>query len=138
MAIPGQNAELFRRIRLYLVGFVLGLILVGFIYKGRGCKMPSSVKLEELCAQQKIYSEKAKCQLQCLAITESKLNQSLENGKINYDESDVRKEPYGYYTIESVLEAKDSIKVLIEDKDSVSSIVSLNHPALKEKGCDCK
>ena len=54
MAIPGKNSDLIRRFKLYGFGFLLGLIIVSFVYKGKGCQLPGSNKMEEI--KRKAYS----------------------------------------------------------------------------------
>jgi hypothetical protein len=82
MAIPGKNSDLYRRLRFYGFGFLLGLLAVSFIYKGRGCKMPSSAKLEELNWQKLEYTEQGTCYIKCLNLTEDEVKQVMKSGKV--------------------------------------------------------
>ena len=51
MAIEGKNSDLFRRLRYYGVGLLLGVLAVSVLYKGKGCQLPGSAKMEELSYQ---------------------------------------------------------------------------------------
>src|SRR3989344_2690186 len=106
MAIPGKNSDLFRRLKFYGFGFALGLLAVSFIYKGKGCQMPASAKLEELGWQKLEYSKHGACRMECRHITEAEIKelvgvgQTLGKGKVNYDKREVHEKPYPTYAIE--------------------------------------
>ena len=131
-----QNSDLIRRIKLYAIGFFLGLIAVGFIYKGRGCKMPGKMKLEELYSQQIKLTDKVICTMQCMGITDSVLVRSIEEGKINYDESMVRNKPYPFYAVETTIN-NNPIRIIIYDEGIVSKITNLQRLEEIEDTCNC-
>jgi hypothetical protein len=129
-----KNPDLIRRIKFYAFGFFLGLIAVSFIYKGKGCKMPGTLKLEELTSQQIEHTIKSKCKLQCMNITDSSLVKVLESGRVNYDESNVRNKPYPIYAIDVI---KPSVRVIIEDVDAISRITDVINLASPNNTCGC-
>lgn len=112
--------------RLYAFGFLLGCLIVSFFYKGSSCQMPGSRKMEELSLQKLIMSPGDTCRLQCMGVMASALPVMLRNGKINYDKSEVRAEPYGKYLVETRIPQGASVEVLVEDHDSLTVFRSLS------------
>jgi hypothetical protein len=138
MKIQGKHADLIRRLKLYGFGFLLGILVVSFVYKGKGCQTPGTSKKEELTWQKLEYSTQAECFMKCRNITKTELNQVLKSGKVNFDESKVREKPYGIYAIEGATATNKKIRILIADCDTISKVVNaidLNHEV---NNCDCK
>lgn len=143
MAISGKNAALYRRIKFYVFGLLLGSLMVSVMFKGRGCEMPGSVKLGELDYQQLEHTPTGKCLLECNNISEKDLDEVFLSGRINYDESDVHASPYPYYAVEGDIPSGKKIRMLILDVDTVSHLQSVNYlngetSAIIENNCDCK
>lgn len=140
MAIPGKNSDLIRRFKLYGFGVVLGLIIVSFIYKGKGCKMPGSLKLEELAYQKLEYTQHGECRMHCRNITEEELKHILKSGKVNYDKSEVHGKPFPTYAVEGTTATNKKLRIVIADCDSISRLVTAIDLNLEkeEEGCDCK
>ncbi len=137
MAIEGKNADLIRRFKFYGFGFLLGIVLVGVIYKGRGCKMPGSVKLEELSSQTLILTKHAECRMNCRNISLEEIKYLLKFGKINYDKSNVRDKPCGTYAVEGNSQDGQELRVVIADCDTISKIVTAIDLKLENDKCDC-
>ncbi len=137
MAIEGKNADLYRRLRLYGFGFLLGILVVSFIYKGRGCQLPSSAKMEELSYQKLEFTKHGACRMECRGITEDEIKQLLKSGKINYDKSNVRDKPCGTYAIEGNTADGQHIRVVIADCDSISRVVTAIDLNLEKDTCSC-
>ncbi len=138
MAIPGKNADLYRRLRLYGFGFVLGLLVVSFIYKGKGCQLPNSAKMEELAFQKMEYTDHALCRMKCRNITEAEIKQVLKSGKVNYDKSHVHDKPYPSYTIEGPTGDGKTLRLVIADVDTISRLVTTIDLKMETDSCDCK
>lgn len=144
MAIPGKNADLYRRLRFYGFGFALGLLAVSFLYKGKGCQMPASAKLEELGWQKLEYSKHAACRMECRHITEAEIRelvgkgQVLGKGKVNYDKSDVHDKPYPTYAIEGVTAGGKNLRIIIADCDTISKVVTTIDLKNDVDSCECK
>ncbi len=138
MEINTKNKELFRRLKFYGFGFALGLILVSFIVKGRGCQMPGSIKLEELKEQPLLVNATGSCYLNCYNIDIQGLKLIFEGGKINYDASEVRAEPNPTYAIEGFTESGEKLRVIVEDIDTVTSLTSLFKLDSTEHSCECE
>jgi len=142
MAIPGKNADLYRRLRFYGFGFALGLLMVSIIFKGRSCKMPGSAKLEELAHQNLELTKHGECRMKCRNITLDEIKAVLQSGKINYDKSEVHDKPCGTYAVEGKTTDGQNVRIVIADCDTISKVVTAIDldPGYREESdtCDCK
>jgi hypothetical protein len=138
MAIPGGNSQLFARFRLYGFGFLLGLLAVSFIYKGKSCQMPASAKLEELSYQRLEYTKHGACRMECRGITEEEIKTLLKSGKINYDKSKVRDKPCGTYAVEGKTKDGQQVRIVIADCDTISKVVTAIDLTLENDTCTCQ
>jgi hypothetical protein len=144
MSLPSKNADLYRRIRLYAFGFLLGILAVKFLYKGKGCQLPSSNKMEELSWKARYhlaYSDDALYCLQCRNMNEAQLKQVLKSGKIDYTNSDVHAKPYGKYFVSGMDSTKKERYIIIENMDTISKFVGFYVPAnvkMAVDTCKCK
>jgi hypothetical protein len=138
MSIPGKNADLFRRLRLYGFGFALGILIVSFVYKGEGCQLPGSMKMQELNFQKVEYSEHGTCMLQCRNITPAELHELMKTAKVNYDESDVHAKPFATYAIETTTTEGKQLRVFVTDIDTVTQITSILDLSLIKDTCKCE
>jgi hypothetical protein len=138
MAIEGKNADLIRRFKLYGFGFLLGVLIVSFVYKGRGCQLPGSAKLEELSYQKLEYTKHGACRMECRGITEEEIKGVLKTGKVNYDKSGVRDKPCGTYAVEGTTKDGQHIRIIIADCDTISKVVTAIDLDTEKDTCDCK
>ncbi|MEO6904446.1 MAG: DUF4258 domain-containing protein [Bacteroidia bacterium] len=138
MTLLKKNGDLFRRLRLYAFGFLLGILAVSLLYKGKGCQMPSSAKLEELAYQPLIYTAQDSCKMQCNGITIQEVKTVLKTGKINYDKSNVREKPFGLYAVEGNTADGQNIRIMIADCDTISKIVTaIDLLRIQKDSCNC-
>ncbi len=143
MAIPGKHSDLIRRLKLYGFGVFLGILVVSFVYKGKGCQLPGSVKMEELGWQKLEYSKHATCRMECRHITESELRELLGNGaspgkgKVNYDKSGVHNKPFSTYAIEGITAGGKNLRFVIADCDTISRVVTAIDLNMENDSCDC-
>ena len=138
MAIERKNAELIRRFKLYGFGVLLGLLVVSFIYKGKGCQLPGSAKLEELSYQKLEYTKHGSCRMQCRGISEEEIKSLLKEGKINYDKSEVHDKPCGTYAVEGKTKDGQQVRIIIADCDTISKVVTAIDLNVEHDSCDCK
>ncbi len=138
MAIPGKNADLIRRFKLYGFGLLLGILIVSVVYKGKGCQMPGSAKLEELSWQKLEYTKHGECRMLCRGITEAEIKQVLKSGKVNYDKSDVHDKPFPTYAVEGVTADGQNVRIVIADCDTISKVVTAIDLKSDNDACDCK
>ncbi len=110
------------RIKLYLFGFLLGLLILAIILKGKKCSSVNEMKLIEITDQSIQLSNKAKCQLAYLKINQDSLRLFLQNNfRINYDKSEVRTIPCGKLFIEGK-QKNAPFSLVMLDCDTVSKI----------------
>ncbi len=144
MAIQGKNSDLYRRFRLYGFGFLIGMLIVSIVYKGKGCQLPNSAKMEELGWQRLEYTQHAQCRMECRHITEADIRQILGkgetrgSGKVNYSKSDVHHKPYPTYAIEGMTSSGKSLRIVIDDADTISKVVTTIDLRMEKDSCDCK
>jgi len=138
MAIEGKNSDLFRRLRYYGFGLLLGVLAVSVLYKGKGCQMPGSAKMEELSYQKLELTQHGECRMACRGITLEEIKSLLKSGKVNYDKSEVRAEPCGKYAVEGTTADGQSIRVIIADCDTISKVVTAIDLKMENDTCDCK
>ena len=143
MAIPGKNSDLIRRFKLYGFGFVLGILVVSLVYKGKGCQLPNSAKMEELGWQKLEYSKHATCRMECRHITEAEIREILGtgktvgSGKVNYDKSDLHDKPFPTYAIEGFTANGKNLRIVIADCDTISKVVTTIDLKMENDSCDC-
>jgi hypothetical protein len=138
MAIPSKNADLIRRFKLYGFGLLLGVLIVSVVYKGKGCQMPGSAKLEELSWQKLEYTKHGECRMKCRGISEAEIKQVLKSGKVNYDKSDVHDKPFPTYAVEGVTADGQNVRIVIADCDTISRVVTAINLTSDKDSCDCK
>ncbi len=144
MAIPSKHSDLLRRLKLYGFGVLLGILIVSFVYKSKGCQLPGSAKMEELGWQKLEYSRHAACRMECRHITEFEIRELLGNGqiqgkgKINYNKSGVREKPYPTYAIEGITAKGKSLRIVIADVDTISRVVTTIDLKMEKDSCDCR
>src|SRR5438046_2643091 len=101
----------FRRLRLYAVGFLLGCFLVSFLFKGRSCRLPGTLKMEELRLQKRQFSNSGVCAMKCRNISEEEISEILKDGKVNHDKSDVHALPFPTYIVEGKTKKNRSLRL---------------------------
>lgn len=88
------------RLKLYMIGFLMGLLLVYVLFGNRSCLSLSEVKMAELKKQPLKLSEKARCQWKCLSKTYAQLKSELNFFEINFDKSRTLEKPCRIYYLE--------------------------------------
>lgn len=88
------------RFKLYMIGFLIGLILVYALFGTRTCTSLSEVKMSELKRQSFKVSDKTICQLKCLHKSPLQLKSELDFFDVNFDKSHPREKPCRIYYLE--------------------------------------
>lgn len=127
-----------QRLRLFLIGFVPGCIILMFIINKTGCTSPNELKMLELQYQHLELGPKAACKLKCLVMVDKGFKVNFRNFQVNYDLSDVHKKPYGIYYLQAIDTKNARYEFIAEDKDTVTFVndIKLLGPELSKCQCD--
>lgn len=127
-----------KRLKFYGFGFGLGLLIVFSMFGTRSCVSPNEQKMQELVFQNFKLSDKANCKLKCIMKNEMLLKIELRHFEVNYDLSNVHKEPCGEYYIQPKKEFGDkyNYKLIINDCDTISKVDDISIPATYT--CNCQ
>lgn len=115
----------FRRLRLYLIGVAIGVVVVYFmlLYKrDRPSWMPQGRILEQIAASEIIFTEKALLNIHSLNLNEEEIKKSItKNGSVIFSKSDTQRKPCPVYFIED--KKNEEIFYRAEVCDSVCTIL---------------
>jgi hypothetical protein len=116
--------DFWKRLKFYGIGFGIGLLMVYAMFGSRSCTTPNEIKTRELVFQHFEMSEKAKCKLKCLRKNEALLKIELRHFEVNYDVSDVHKDPCGEYFVQPKEEFKNehNYYLVMYDCDTITKI----------------
>lgn len=133
-----KDPDLWRRLRFYGLGFLMGCLLVSAITKGKACQMPGTLKIEELSSQTVEYTKHATCRMQCRNITEAELKEVLKNGSVNYSKSEVHAKPCPKYAVEGKTKDGQEIRIIVGDCQNTSTIITaIDLGKETDKDCEC-
>ncbi len=127
----------YRRLKFYIFGFLIGALIVNILFKGRACRMPGTIKLEELREQTLEYNPKSECTMICKGIDSVELKEVLTQGKINYGKSDVHKSPCPTYAVEGTTQSNKKLQIVIGDCDTISRILTIIDLNSETDTCKC-
>lgn len=122
----------------FFIGFLIGSVLVYILLikdRDRNLKgwLPGERVTQEIQDQDIIYSNRALCQLKCLNLSDEDLSKLIETSKVNFSESQVRKEPCPIYQLESGLNDKNAILEIQKCPNSATLLdIKFN-----ELNCEC-
>lgn len=126
-----------KRLRLYGIGFALGLAIVYGMFGTRSCVSPNEMKMQELVFQHFELSPTAKCKLDCIKKNEALLKIELRHFEVDYDVSSPRKEPCGEYFVKPKKEhaAMYNYSLVMLDCDTITRI---NDIRIDNTVCHCQ
>ena len=128
-----------RRIRLFLIGVLLGsIIMYFFVFKDRNVyKSPSEVIHEKLQHSKLTFSNKSTCEMNCNAITSAEIQEFLKKSDVNFGASQVHQKPCPIYVMEGKSTSGKDLTVSYQQCDSSVEIISVAlNPKIKEP-CPC-
>src|SRR4030095_1585032 len=82
------------------------------------------------------YSDHAKCRMECRHISEQEVEETMQEGKINYKKSDIRNSRCPRYAIEEITKDDQHVRVVFaqcNDYTEVVTVIDLD----TEWTCDC-
>lgn len=134
----GGDSDLARRIRLYIFGVIIGLLVVFFIYHGRNLKelTPGMLKLDQLAAQPFKYSDTATCQMKCQGITEKEVKDAMTDGKVDSKKSKDFKQRYPMFNFTGGTPGGRTFNIICVQVDSITRITYI-HDVAKQDTCHC-
>lgn len=102
--------SIWRRFRLYFVGFGLGLLMVYVFFGDRDLTTwtPQSRVIAAIDSAEVSFADRANCQLECLGFTTEKAEQLAKEADVDFGESRVEHEPCPIYR----LKVKDDDKAV--------------------------
>ena len=123
-----------RRLSIFLVGVLLGEIIVRFAFPGRFTEYTQYFSLDYRVIyhlkQDTIYlGENASCKLECFSVNKEEVLQVLDGGEVNFKKSITDAKPCKIYTLE-----KDNISAVFE---LCSDKVRLQDFSIDSESCEC-
>jgi Domain of unknown function (DUF4258) len=82
------------------------------------------------------YSKHAKCRMECRHITQSEVEETMRDGKINYNKSDIQNARCPRYALEEVTKDSQRVRVVFAQCDNYTEVVTVIDLD-KEWTCDC-
>jgi hypothetical protein len=82
------------------------------------------------------YTEHAKCRMQCRHISQAEVEEIMQDGKVNYNKSDVNARPCPAYALEGVTKDDQFVRIVFGQcdlKTKVVTVIDLN----TDWSCDC-
>ena len=82
------------------------------------------------------YSKHAKCRMECRRISQAEVEEIMQNGKINYNKSDLQAARCPRYAIEGITADNQKVRIVFaqcNDKTEVVTVIDLD----TEWSCDC-
>ena len=115
-----------RRIRLYLIGFLFGCVMVYFVlFRGRNRSywFPENRVKEQLMKGNLLFSEHALCRMKCRAISEAEIRDILKNGSVNFRESHPHDAPCPSYAMDGTTADKQNVRIVFSSCDTLTTKV---------------
>jgi hypothetical protein len=82
------------------------------------------------------YSNHARCRMECRHITQSEVQDIMQNGKINYTKSDLQNARCPRYALEGITQDNQKVRIVFaqcDEKTEVVTVIDLD----TEWACDC-
>ncbi len=133
------NSDLWRRVRLYTFGFLIGLIATYLMFGGRGCNSltPGMLKLDDLANHTKFhYSDTAVCQMKCQKVDTNDVKEAFTYGKVDTKKSQDFNHRHPLYNFTGLTRAGKKLNVICMEFDSITRIIYV-HDLAKKDTCKC-
>lgn len=127
-----------KRLRLYLIGFGIGILVVIVIFNQRlsllTSWMPGQRVQDRLLQTEALYSDRSICQLKCLGLDTVDVRLAKEEGDIRFRLSETHGDPKVYVLDANLKEAK--YRFTFDARDS-SSVLTNAECLNRIKNCAC-
>jgi len=132
------DSGIWRRIRLYLFGFIIGLIAVYFMFGNRNLKelTPGMLKMDQLAGQAIHYSDTATCQMKCESINVQEVKDAMTDAKIDSKRSKDFNQRFPMYNFTGSTRQGRKLNIICVEIDSVTRVVMVHDLARKDT-CKC-
>ncbi len=112
--------NLFKRFRSYIIGVVLGMLVVMIVFKDKAnlftSWLPENRVLQDLTDKKMFTTPKADCQLKCLGKTDKDLQQAfLSTTSVEFSQSQPQASPKQYYLMQDINGVKSALLVTVLD-----------------------
>ena len=125
-----------RRLRIYFFGFLLGIILVIFLYSDKSDIIvgwtPEKRVLKRLKLTEKVISDSMQCLLDCNNFNQHDWDLLYADGDVNFSEA--RKKPFPIYSV-IVKKENDEFKLRFLAKDTLSILIGFE--SKNDLNCQC-
>jgi len=129
---------MWRRVRIYLFGVGLGLLVVFFLFRD-GCGTYNYLPEDRIKAELQRYplavSERMQCLLQCNEIREWDVEYLLENGDVRVKDSNPRATPRDY-VLEGTTDTGKKLSIRFQLADSLTTPINIIKPR-SATSCEC-
>ena len=115
-----------RRLKLFGIGFIMGLLIVYILFGQRQCTGNSELKIQELRHQPHFFSDSFLQQSVLHHIDTTVFTRHLSRFKVDFNQSKVHAKPFGFYILISDTPSVSNYTLVIEDRDSITYFKTLN------------
>ena len=126
-----------RRLKIYFIGFLLGIILVIFLYSDKSDIIvgwtPEKRVLKRLKLTEKVISDSMQCILDCNKFIQQDWNLLYSDGDVNFSEA--RKKPYPIYSV-TIRKESENFNLRFLAKDTLSILIGFE--SINDLMCNCK
>ncbi len=127
-----------RRLRLYILGVLLGSVMVMFFFDDRLDSltdwMPNNRVLYRLRVSPSSISNQAMCQLKCYKLDTAAVRIIKEEGDVDFTNSQTKSD-IKVYLIDGEV-SSENVQMTFEVRDSSNTLIGVNLPD-KRTTCDC-
>jgi hypothetical protein len=138
MLINDKRRQLFRRLRFFGFGIILGC-LVSYVMLIRGKNlsfwMPSQRVLGKLSHSKLKITDTALCKMKCLHINETEIKQLLADGDVNFSESKVHDTKTPIYIIQK--DDNKNFRLTVASGDSLATVLNVSNGSVLPDTCKC-
>ncbi|MEM7161274.1 MAG: hypothetical protein AAF487_02425 [Bacteroidota bacterium] len=129
-----------RRFKLFFIGMIMGTIVVIWAFGDRlnlfTSWLPNERVLLRLQQTEMKQTKKAKCQMDCLGINKTHIDALIQEGDIDFKNSDTQNDPLIYIVNHSTKDLGE-FQLTFAAADSTSTIISAQKNLIT-KNCECE